>query len=58
MFEDRVEAGLPIMGGDRLEALIGKFLDDQRGGFAIVLDAQDLLARFAIGLCLRSDRET
>jgi hypothetical protein len=44
VFEDCVEARLPIMGGDRLEALIGKFLDDQRRGLAVVLDAEDFLA--------------
>ena len=46
VFENRVETGLSIVGGDRFEALIGKFLDDQRGGLTIVLDAQDFLARF------------
>jgi hypothetical protein len=44
VLEDRVKAGLPIMGGDQLEALIGKFLDDQGRGLAVVLDAQDFLA--------------
>jgi hypothetical protein len=46
VLENRVEAFPSIVGGDRVEALIGEFLDDQRGGLAVVFDAEDLFARF------------
>ena len=46
MLEDSVETLAPVMRADRLEALIGKLLDDQRRSLAVVFDAQDLLARF------------